>query len=1058
MKNLSIIFALAFSMLSTFLSAQDRVVTGKVVSSNDSVPLPGVNVVIPRTQEGTITGVDGSFTFQVPAGTDTLEFSFIGMEIQRVALGSRNEVYILMREAAYEVNEVVVTALGISRQTKALGYAVSAVDQKDIEKAGGKSAFNALQGKVAGVNISSASGAPGSSTRILMRGVSSLSGSNQPLFIIDGVPVSNSSSGSSSINGGTDFGNKLNDLNPDDIASVSFLKGASGSALYGSRAANGVVIITTKSGHLESPTQITFTSSVSFEKPLRLIEYQNEFGQGIYGNSILYENMSWGPAFDNKYRPWGHEVDGSIRVKAYSALPENVEEFFETGWNNSNSLAISGGTNATTYYLSYANTFWDGIFPTNADSYKRHALALRGSHKINQKFTSSAALNYIHKENSSVPTGQGEQSVYNQVMQTPRDVSLIEQQDVDSVWNTIDNHYSLYTVNPYQILYRNGNKNIENRFFGNVELNYQATESLAAKARIGGDFSTQYRKSWRERVQPEGNNEYSSIYDPGVNTEAHIDQTQFNSDILLSYQKELGKFNLGAIAGHNLNQRESTSLSTGVNSQLIDGFHHLSNSSERPTSAHSLVRLRSMGVYGNIDLSYKNWLFISATGRNEWSSTLPPANNSYFFPGANLGVVITDMLGLKSATFSFVKIRGSWARVGNDAPPYAVNQVYGQAAHSDGFGYLAYPLAGNINSFMVSDYIGNDELRPEMSEEIEIGTDIRLFRNRIGIDAAYYERTTTDLIWPSPVPTSTGYRYQIQNLGELSNKGVEILVNVHLIDRKDFDWEVSVNFTKNNNKLEYLNNQLDKAELNALRVDGGQQITWVAIPGEPVGVFLARGPQYTDNGSIVVDNQGLPVAADDVVQYGNSQYRYFGGVTSGWSYKGLSFEVLFDYRIGGLMYSRTKDISVWAGTVPLTTYNDREPFIIPNSVVETGRDANGNPVYIENTTPIDDQTLGEFWANGGFDLDGTSLIDKSFVKLRQVAINYQLPARLIEKLPIEQLSLGVIGTNLWLWTPSDQTYIDPEITTFGNDFSADFGEYGAQPTVKSISVNLRVNF
>jgi hypothetical protein len=354
--------------------------------------------------------------------------------------------------------------------------------------------------------------------------------------------------------------------------------------------------------------------------------------------------------------------------------------------------------------------------------------------------------------------------------------------------------------------------------------------------------------------------------------------------------------------------------------------------------------------------------------------------------------------------------------------------------------------------------LANDELKPELTDEYEAGADFRFFNNLFSIDFAYYHKSTTNLIWPAPVAYSSGYARQMQNLGKITNYGFESLIGVFPVRNQDFSWQITLNFTRNFNKLNYLNNELESAELNAIRVDGGQQISWLAIPGMPVGVFKARGPKYTDDGRMVVDNQGLPVADDELKIYGNSQYKYFGGLSNRFVYKNISFSFQFDFRKGGIMYSRTKNITHWAGTVPETLYNDREPFIIPNSVVEVGEDENGDPIYEENTKPIDDDNLVNFWGNGGFEIDGTSLLDKSFIKLREAIVTYSLPETLLASWPVERMDVSLIGKNLLLFTPADQTYIDPELTTFGNDLLADFGEYGAQPSTRSFSINLRVVF
>jgi TonB-linked SusC/RagA family outer membrane protein len=1037
-------------------NAQQNTVRG-VVFDNENLPLPGVTVIETGTTNGVVSNFNGEYSIQVSSNQSQLEFSFIGMQSQIIPIQGKNEINITLLADVFTMDEVVVTALGISKESKSLGYAVTAVGSDELTEGGDKNMLNALQGKVAGVNITSSSGAPGASTRVLVRGVSSLSGGNQPLFIIDGVAVSNSSTGSSSINGGTDFGNKINDINMNDIESVSFLKGASGSALYGSRAANGVIIITTKKGSDKDKVVVSYSGSLGFEAPLKLISYQNDFGQGLYGNSVLYENTSWGPAFDNQYRPWGNTVDGQVRTKAYRALPNNVEEFFETGKSSSHSISLSGGNKLTTYYFSYSNVSWDGIFPTDSDTYKKHAFALRGSQKLGKLIDVTSSINYIHKSNSSVPTGQGNTSVYNQVMQTPRDISLLEQSDLSNPFNTIDNYYSLYTVNPYQILNSNENSLVEHRVYGSFDFDLNLPYEIKAKWRIGADISNQNLSVEEIEIDPQGNNENSNVYEPGLRSLSSALQQQLNSDIIITWTQQLKEYDFSFIAGQSINERSASDFDTEVNSQPLEDFVHLSNSLESPVSSEGSSMVRTIGVFASADVAYKNIVYLSLTGRNEWSSTLPKQNNSYFFPGINAGFVFTELIPSIKNALPFGKLRASWAMVGNDAPPYSIESSYQQASHSDGFGYFSYPTNTQVNAYEVGSFIGNQNLKPEMTTEYEFGLDLRFFNNRFSFDVAYYNKLTKDLIWASPVATTSGYSYKMTNLGAIENYGIEALVNVGVIRKSNFSWNISLNFTKNFNKLLYLNDQLENAELNAIRVDGGKQLQWMAIPGQAVGVFEGRAPQYTDDGKMVVDNQGLPIADSELKNYGNSQYNYMAGIINSFNYKGITVGVNFDIRMGGVMYSRTKDISLWAGTGPETVYNNREPFVVPNSVYEIGRDVNGEPIYAENTIPIDAQTLQSFWGNGGLEIDGASLIDKSFVKLRDITIGYTISPKLLANLPFEQLYVGVSGKNLWLWTP-EQNYIDPELTTFGNDLSADFGEYGAQPSVRSLSFNIKVDF
>lgn len=1030
-----------------------------VTSSEDNLPLPGVNVVVPGTTIGTITNIEGTYSITVPKETEFLEFSFVGMEPKQVSVLELSMLDVQLSPESYEMKEVVVTALGIRRESKSLGFSVTRVDNEDITRNKDRSMLNALQGKVAGVNISSASGAPGSSSRISLRGVSSLTGSNEPLFIIDGIPVNNQQSGSTSINNGTDFGNKINDLNPEDIESISIIKGASGAALYGSRAANGVILITTKKGNTteERKTKVDFSSSVTFEEPLRLIDYQNRYGQGAYGEFISLENWSWGPKFDDVLRYWGYEVDNSLRVKAYEALPENVEEFFETGINYTNQLSVAGGSSKYNYFLSYSNVTWDGIFPTDVDNYKRHTLTINNNFEVTDRFTVAISLKYIHKQNSFVTTGQGENSVYNQVMQTPRDISLLELEDIDSKWNNLDNYYSPYTVNPWYIIKNNSNKNIEDRLVGNFDFNYAITDHFSALLRIGGDVSNEHLKEIQEIIDPSGNNEFSAAVDQGYLSKSSVTRNQLNADFILTYKRDIGKIGINTLIGYNINQRSADYMVMDNYSKSIKGFDNFSGTNESSIVAEGYSLRRLIGVYGNLELSYASTFFLTGTYRNDWSSTLPLKNNSFSYPGISGAVIVSELIEPLKSVVPYFKLRGGITRVGNDASPYNVYSVFSQGYHSDGYGFIRYPFSG-INSYEVGNRIGNDQLKPELTTEYEIGSDIRLLNNRIGVDVALYKKITTNLIWPVPVASSSGYGYITKNLGKISNKGIEVLLNVTPVKRNNLQWDITFNFARNRNLLESLDGAIDKVVGNGIGVDGGQQINFIGISGKPLWQFEARTALRDEQGRIVVDNQGIPRAADSLVIYGNSNYDFTGGAYTTFRYKNIVITAAIDVKYGGIMYSKTKDISIWAGTVPLTLYNDREPFIVPNSVYEIGEDENGDPVYVENNIPLDRYRIVDYWGNGGSEIDGSTFIDKSYMKLREVTISYNLPRKIYARLPIQRIRIDLIGKNLWLWTPSDQIYIDPEITTFGNDTYADFGEYGAQPSVRSINVGLSMQF
>ncbi|NBC83147.1 MAG: SusC/RagA family TonB-linked outer membrane protein [Bacteroidetes bacterium] len=1053
MRYIFILAALIIGSLTGY--SQTKTISGRVLDQ-DSIPLPGVNVLVKGTTQGVITDLEGAFTIEATS-TDTLLFSFVGMQQRQVLVGEKTTMNIFLQPDYYSMDEVVVTALGIKKSSKALGYSVSQVNSEEISESQDKAFLNSLQGKIAGINVSSASGSPGASTRIIVRGITSLGGSNQPLFVVDGVPISNSFTGSASINGGTDFGNKANDINPDDIESVTVLKGAAATVKYGSRAANGVVEIITKKGRGADQQKpfLTFSSSALYEEPLRLIDYQNVFGQGLFGNAVSSENTSWGPQFDGTLRPWGNVVDDRIQMKAYEALPSNVADFFETGTSYTNSITLSDGNEQMTYYMSYSNVSADGIFPTNGDGYSRHTLSLRSSNEFTPRFQSTVSLNYVRKDSRFVPTGQGGQSVYNQVMQTPRGISLVDLEDLDKDFNNLDNYYSLFTLNPYYVLKKNSNQHQEDRLYGSLQLNYKLFEGARFQWRLGGDVSNEQLQSSQAKAIPEGNNEFSAIFVPGQVARSSIFRQQLSGDWLFTYDKKIRKWEFNGLLGYNITENRARSVSAQVNALTLDNFPNLANASESPIAGESESRKRLVGAFASMDVGYNDFLFLTLTARNDWSSTLPVDNNAFFYPGANAGIIFTELIPSVKKILPYGKIRLGWARVGKDAPVYSIDPVFTQTAHSDGFGFFSFPAAG-INAYSVGNSFGNAELQPEITDEYEIGTDLRFFSNRVGIDFTYYNNIVTDQIWPVPIASSSGYTFSVRNMGKIENTGFEILLNVTPIKKRNFQWDMSFNFAKNDNVILELAQGLDRIVLNQLTVEGGQQLFYVAKPGRAIGIFEGRTVLRNHEGKVIVDNNGLPRATEELVEYGNSNYDFIAGMRQNFRWNGFTLGMTFDWRQGGMMYSQTKSVSAFAGTIPETIYNMRAPFIIPDAVVEIGEDAYGDPVYMDNSIVLDDNQLVNYWNNGGMQIDGFPLIDKTFIKLREVSLFYQFPAQTTEKIRMNGLSLGITARNVWLWTPGSQPHIDPEVTTFGNDLGADFGEYGAQPSTRSIALSLRL--
>ncbi len=1083
--------------------AQNKQITGTVISADDGSPIPGVTIIVKgMAGVGTITDLDGNFTLDVPETATKVVVSFVGMQTKDVDISSTTKLSIKLASEDRLTEEVVVTAIGVKREQKSLGYSATQVSNESLTQGRDKSALNALQGKVAGVNITNASGAPGASTRVILRGFTSISGSNQPLYVVDGVPINNSSSSDNSLNGGTDFGNAANDLNPDDIESMTVLKGASSTALYGSRAANGVIVITTKKGKSTNKNkglEIEYSGTATFYTPLRLPQLQNVFGQGIRGERDIRENTSFGPKFDDELRYWGYTVDGARLIKPYSGLANNVRDFFDVGSEFTNALSFTGGDEKTNYFFSFSNVKSDGIMPYDKDTYNRNTISLRGSTKLSNNFTSSGSLNYVKKTATYVPTGQGGQSVYNNVLQIPRDIPILELRDYNNKFFSKDNFYGNYTTNPYFTLFENGNKYNSDRVYGNGELKYTFNEYLNATFRAGTDVSNSQLSEWRaiktNTAASVGGHNEGTDDEPGQMRESTSYLREFNTDFLLSYNRTFGDFEFGALVGHNFNERSSKDNSMEVLKLNIPGFYQISNSPSTPSVWEYKTKRRLVGVYGSFDIGYKKFLYSTITFRNDWSSTLPTIASSerkwwnpyntkpFFYPSINLSFVISDAFPSIQKILPFGKIRAGLAQTGNDAGMYLVRSVFVQGSHSDGFTSLKYPLFGNINSYEVSNRIGNPDLSPEITTEYEIGTELRFLNNRLAIDFTYYNKTIRELIYDVPLPNSSGYSVQTRNIGEINNKGLEFLVTITPVKKGDLNWDISFNFSNNRNKIVKLTEGLDQVPLGGLA-----GLSFVGRPGYPMGLFEGPEAERVEEGEfkgcVIVDNTGLPIPSTNPVIYGNSQYDYILGITNQFRYKRLSLGFTFDIRKGGLMYSRTVGMTYFTGISPVTLFNDRQPFIIPNSVQEIKvqeavKDANGNPVlveqngvnvpvyqevtkYVENKMPVLSDVLGgganTYWDLGGTEVGRHQVIDKSFVKLRELSLAFSFPKPWVEKVHLGSASISIVGRNLLLWTPEENRFIDPEMTTFGNDLEADYGEFGATPSVRSVGCSIKFTF
>lgn len=1056
MKKFTLLFVCLMMFGIHIANAQQKTITGNVTSSDDGMGLPGVSVSVKGTTIGTITNADGKYSLAVGADAQALVFSFVGMITKEVVLGATNSIDVVMDPEVIGVDEVVVTALGISREKKSLGYAATSVSGADIADAKVVNPMSALQGKVAGIDISSAPG-PGGTQNVMIRGASSF-GSNQPLYIVDGVPIINEQvRGGSSLNNGVDFGSGINAINPDDIANMNVLRGAAATAIYGSRAANGVIIITTKKGkNSNGKMNVTYDGAVTINRIGRIAERQDQFGQGWSGDFALNENGNWGPLYTGEDRVYGYVVDNSQMIKPYEFVDSRIRDFYDLGVTWKNAVSLSGGNETTNYYVSYSNNTVDGVYPDDVDTYKRNTISTKGEHTWD-KLKISSVVNFSNEKTKSVPSGQGT-TVFRSLWEVSEDYSIVDMKDYnDKFWN-LDNYFTNYGVNPYYSLYENGATQNKNKVYGKVQLDYEIISGLKATYRFGGDFENSTAENWQSKIYIEDN---APSYNASKISTGSYDiqkRTRYetNHEALLMYNKQFDKLSLNALAGLNVNERGYDRLGGELTALDVPGFYNLSNGTSDAVADQYTELRRLYGIYANVDLSYDKLVYMTLTARNDKSSTLPEANNSYFYPGITGSLAVSELLkrsGTDVNWLDFAKLRVAYGWTGNDADPYSIYPTYGSGEINNP-GYpdvddLTFPLNG-VNSWMVSNQLGSPDLAPEITKEFEIGAEAYFYKNRLGVEFSYYNKLTEGLIGSQPLDPSSGYTVITSNIGDVRNKGIELLVFGTPIQKGDFKWNISVNYSQNRNKVE----SLAEGEVY-LGGYGGMSI--VAVEGEEMGLFKTQIAQTVEIDGIeysVVDGAGIPVAsADEVVLTDKSVNEKFrAGMTTSIEYKGFSLGGTLDLRYGGYIYSYTKDYMGWTGSGPETVDNDRNPFIIPNSVqLEDGE-------YVENTTPVASADLHTFYTDGGFEKAENFLLDRSYLKLREVRLSYEFPKSMAQKLKVGSIRLSLMAGNILLWTPEENPYIDPETTTFGNDISAKFGEFGAGPTEQTYTFGLSVTF
>lgn len=1042
-------------------SAQVKTVTGRVTNADDGEPLVGVSVTIPGTTVGVNTDGNGRFTLsRIPATAKEVRFSFIGTETQTLPI--KSVMNVAMKSTDKVLDAAVVTALGIKRSEKSLGYSATSVKADEITETRNADIMSGLQGKVAGLSVSSASSDPGASTSVIIRGFSSLSRSNQPLYVIDGVPMDNSFTQSGDeLNHGYDFGNGVSAINPDDVAEMSILKGAAATALYGSRAANGVIMIQTKSGKKrDKGLGITYNGGIQFENVARLVQMQNQFGQGYGGDAVNNENGSWGPRLDGLERVWGEVYDNSQRVKSYKAIKNNVRDFFDTGVMFNNSVSFDGATDKSDYFVSLSNINNNGVYPTRADVYNKYTFSANGSYRVNNKLTFSSSLNYAYQKSNYVSTGQRLNPIF-ALYNVPRDISITDQSNLSNPFNDPGYYYTPYNAtNPYYILKNYLDKNERDKLYGKFQADYNIFDFLKFTYRVGLDFTVIKSRNGIPNMSAlfEGTPNWYNNSDIGSQTGWVYTQDErirdVNQDFMLNFSKPINEdFNIDAVAGFNTYERKITIASQNQTGLDIPTWFNTTNSGNTPTIDDAQYHKRMLGLYGQVEGSWKDQVYLTITGRNDWSSTLPKDNRSYFYPGVTASWIFSEILPESTKDIiSFGKVRAAWGKTGSDATWYSTNTVYTQASATTGFGYMSFPLSGT-NAFTLSNAMGNNKLKPEMTSEWELGLNMAFFHNRLSFDFAYYNRSTKNQTIPMTLDPGTGYTSRYVNLGKISNKGIELLISGTPIKTRDWQWDLTWNITHNKSKVVSLPSDVGN-ELLIYGFSGGTSL--YAIKGKALGQYKATVLERDPEGHVVVNARtGLPVTSDQKI-CGDMNNKYTMGFGTTLRWKDISLTANLEVRHGGKMYTRTKGTTYFTGVAKQTAYNDRNPFIVPNSVNKITA-ADGTVSYVENTTAMDYTYIQSYWADQ-LDMDGSDLVSRSFVKLRDVAITWNLPKKWINKTFLTAASISFFGRNLLMWTPDSNTFVDPETTSFSGDLEAMFGEYGVNPSTRTYGFNIKISF
>lgn len=1046
---LRFIFLCSIGVFATSTAHSQFTVSGKVITSEDQSPLPGVNILVKGTTNGTITDINGDYSISTSSQNEILIFSFVGYNIQEVALEGRTTLNISLTSDARQLSEVVVTALGIKREDKSLGFAAQSVNENAVKDAKSNNWVNTLSGKVAGLNIQGAGAGPMGSSRITIRGESSLNlDNNQALIVVDGVPVSSKITGTGfnshlSADSPIDYGSTLSDLNPDDIEKITVLKGAGATALYGSRAAGGAIIITTKSGlKNDKGIGITFNSNVSMEQVNRWPDYQFEYGEGrtdqyysyldspdgINTSTTAAAGRAWGPKFNGQsYFQYNPDAPDGKPVERTPWVPYKnyISGFFQTGVTYSNSISVEGGGDNGSARLSLTHFKNKWIIPNTG--FERINAALSVSQKISDKLKITGKANYTNKKSDNLPAaGYNNQSLmYFLIIGTAPNIN---HQWFKPYWQPGLEHvqqknpFNPGPDNPYLDMYEMLNKMTKHGMIGTVSANYEISKKLNLMVRTGLDMSFEYRSQQRP---------YSMTkYPRGMFREQNVFSYESNSDFLLTYNDNLSdRIGFTVSAGANA-MRQTYDFSGMYADQLAQpGIYQISNSLDQAVADPLKTKKAINSVYATSQFSFDEMIFLDITGRNDWSSTLPFKNNSFFYPSVSTSFLMDELFSLPRS-ISFAKIRLSWAQVGNDTRPYQTARYYDKIYS---------------NSFTNSTTLYNDDLKPEITTSYEAGLDLRLFQNRIGLDVAVYDNKSRNQILAIPLDPVSGYSNALINAGLINSKGVEIKLTGKPLVGKNVAWSTTLIWSRNRSYVR----ELAPGITNQIIYSHSSNVTIEARVGGRMGDMYGKGFQRAPDGQIIYSSVGLPATLDpETRKFGNAFADWKGSIMNEFTIYKFKINVLLDGQWGGHMYSQTNHKSNTLGKTTVTLPG-REGGIVGEGVV-----MQGDGTFTPNTVNVPASSYYDNYYQ--ISNAETNIFSASFLKIREVRVEYSLPPTIIGKIGLQQATIAVFGRDLFNFT--DFPGFDPEGGNLNSGTLTPGVELMQFPSTRTIGANFTFKF